>query len=254
MPNCHFIFIIFKKINVDLIGNCLSFFNFAQTKKYLKMKNRILTLWVLTAMTFVGCKNDKTEADAAADAATISQEAVTYTVDATASMVEWVGSKPAGKHNGTISVSGGEVMVKEGVIEGGNFTLDMNSITVLDLAAGEGKEDLEGHLKGTTKENEDHFFNVAKFPTATFEVTSIAGDATTATISGNLTMKGITKNVSFPALVTVEDASVTIKSESFKINRVDWQVNYASKSIFDDLKDKFVDDEIELIVTVKATK
>jgi polyisoprenoid-binding protein YceI len=142
------------------------------------MKNRILTLWVLTAMTFVGCKNEKNAADAAADAATISQEAVTYTVDATASMVEWVGSKPAGKHNGTISVSGGEVMVKEGVIEGGNFTLDMNSITVLDLAAGEGKEDLEGHLKGLGKEEDaDHFFNTKKFPEGTFEITSSISSA-----------------------------------------------------------------------------
>lgn len=218
------------------------------------MKKSILSLFVLATITFVGCKNEKTEAGDAADVAVASEEAVTYNVDSSASMVEWVGSKPSGKHNGTISVSGGEVMVKAGVLEGGNFTIDMNTITVLDLTAGDGKEDLEGHLKGATKENEDHFFNVAKFPTSTFEVTSVTGDATTATISGNLTMKGITKNVSFPAMVSVDDATVTIKSESFKINRTEWQVNYASKSVFDDLKDKFVDDEIELVVTVKATK
>lgn len=218
------------------------------------MKKSILSLFVLATISFVGCKNDKNEAADAAEVATASEEAVTYTVDAATSMVEWVGSKPAGKHNGTISVSGGEVMVKGNAIEGGNFTIDMNSITVLDLVAGEGKEDLEGHLKGATKENEDHFFNVAKFPTSTFEITSVTGDATTATISGNLTMKGITKNVTFPAMVSVDDATVTIKSEGFKINRTEWQVNYASKSVFDDLKDKFVDDEIELVVTVKATK
>lgn len=218
------------------------------------MKKSILSLFVLATISFVGCKNEKTEAGDAADVAVASEEAVTYNVDSSASMVEWVGSKPSGKHNGTISVSGGEVMVKAGVLEGGNFTIDMNTITVLDLTAGDGKEDLEGHLKGATKENEDHFFNVAKFPTSTFEVTSVTGDATTATISGNLTMKGITKNVSFPAMVSVDDATVTIKSESFKINRTEWQVNYASKSVFDDLKDKFVDDEIELVVTVKATK
>lgn len=218
------------------------------------MKKSILSLFVLATITIVGCKNEKNEAADAADVAPVSEEAVTYTVDSTASMVAWIGSKPTGKHNGTIVISGGEVKVKANALEGGNFTIDMNTITVLDLKAGDGKEDLEGHLKGATKENEDHFFNVAKFPTSTFEITSVTADAGKATVSGNLTMKGITKNVTFPAVVSVDDTTVTIKSDSFKINRTDWQVNYASKSIFDDLKDKFVEDEIELVVTVKATK
>ena len=207
----------------------------------------------IVTIAFVSCKNDKTEAGDAVEVAPV-EEAVIMTVDASASMVEWVGSKPAGKHNGTIAVTEGEVQLKNGSIVGGKFGIDMNTITVLDLTEADGKLDLEGHLKGLTKESEDHFFNVTKYPNATFEITSVTTEGAVSTVSGNLTMKEVTKNVTFPATITVEENQVTIKSESFKIDRTQWGVNYASKSIFDDLKDKFVDDEIELKVTAVAKK
>ena len=210
-------------------------------------------MFAIVTIAFVGCKNDKTEAGDAVEVAPV-EEAVIMTVDASASMVEWVGSKPAGKHNGTIAVTEGEVQLKNGSIVGGKFGIDMNTITVLDLTEADGKLDLEGHLKGLTKESEDHFFNVTKYPNATFEITSVTTEGAVSTVNGNLTMKEVTKNVTFPATITVEENQVTIKSESFKIDRTQWGVNYASKSIFDDLKDKFVDDEIELKVTAVAKK
>ena len=71
---------------------------------------------------------------------------------------------------------------------------------------------------------------------------------------GDLTVKGKTKEVSFPATVVVTDTEVTINSEPFKINRVDFGVNFGSKSVFDNLKDKFIDDEVTLVVKAKATK
>ena len=138
----------------------------------------------------------------------------------------------------------------EGKLAGGEFVLDMNSIAVLDLEAGKGKEDLEAHLKGTDPEKVDHFFNVKEFPTATFVLKSFDGK----TVVGDLTVKGKTKAVSFPATVVVTDTEVTINSEPFKINRVDFGVNFGSKSVFDNLKDKFIDDEVTLVVKAKATK
>lgn len=218
------------------------------------MKKSILSILAIVSIAFVSCKNEKTEAGDAAEVAPVAAESVSYMVDGTASTIAWVGSKPTGKHNGTIAVTEGEVMVKDGVLEGGKFGIDMNSITVLDLTEEDGKLDLEGHLKGLTNENEDHFFNVTKFPTATFEITSVATEGGVTTVNGNLTMKDITKNVSFPATVVVEENMVSITSEPFKIDRTQWGVNYASKSVFDDLKDKFVDDEIELTVTAVAKK
>ncbi|HBI01928.1 MAG TPA: YceI family protein [Flavobacterium sp.] len=219
------------------------------------MKKIILSLVVLATLSLTSCKNEKAETTEPVDAAVATETASTYKVDATKSTIEWVGSKPAGKHNGTIALSSGELALNNGKVESGKFTIDMNSITVLDLKAGDGKEDLEGHLKGLGKEEDaDHFFNTKKFPEGTFEITSVATVDAVTTVSGNLTLKGITKPVSFPATIAVDGDTVMLNSESFKINRTEWSVNYASKSVFDDLKDKFVDDEIELKVSVTATK
>jgi polyisoprenoid-binding protein YceI len=110
-------------------------------------------------------------------------------------------------------------------------------------------------LKGLGKEEDaDHFFNTKKFPEGTFEITTVETVDAVTTVSGNLTLKGITKPVSFPATISVDGDMVMLNSESFKIDRTQWGVNYASKSVFDDLKDKFVNDEIELKVSVTAAK
>lgn len=220
------------------------------------MKKIVLSLVVLATLSLTSCKNDKAETtEPVEDPAIATETATTYKVDAAKSTIEWIGSKPAGKHNGTIALSNGELALNNGKVESGKFTIDMNSITVLDLAAGDGKEDLEGHLKGLGKEEDaDHFFNTKKFPEGTFEITSVNTVDAVTTVSGNLTLKGITKPVSFPATITVDENTLTLSSESFKIDRTQWNVNYASKSVFDNLKDKFVNDEIELKVSITATK
>ncbi|MFJ1261371.1 YceI family protein [Capnocytophaga canis] len=219
------------------------------------MKKIVLGLGVIASLIAVSCKSDAKKSETQTEQTeVVSTEkpvgSVAYTV-APRSVIEWVGSKPAGKHNGTVNVSEGTVNVENKSIVSGEFVLDMNSIVVLDLAAGDGKEDLEGHLKGTGKEDaEDHFFNVKKFPTAKFVFKSFDG----TNVTGDLTVKEITKEVTFPATVSVTDSEVVIDSQSFTINRTDFGVNYASKSIFDNLKDKFINDDIELVVKVKATK
>lgn len=217
------------------------------------MKKVILSLVMISALVLTSCKKES-NAGEAEEVASASEDATPYVLVADASTIEWVGSKPAGKHNGTIAVSNGEIFLNNGKIESGKFTIDMSTINVLDLAAGEGKEDLEAHLKGTAEGKEDHFFDVAKYPEATFEITSVNTVEGQTNVEGNLTMKGITKNVKFAATILVDGESLSLTSDNFVINRTDWGVNYASKSIFDDLKDKFVDDNIELKVAVKASK
>lgn len=213
------------------------------------MNKKIVMLALALTFSLVSCKKSD-NADDAQDVANASEEAVIFDV-ADVSFIEWVGSKPAGKHNGTINVSTGEVTAKDGMIESGRFVIDMSSINVLDLE-GDDKLALEAHLKGTAEGKEDHFFDVATHPEGIFEITSVtAGDAGT-TVSGNLTLKGITKNVTFNAAVNVTDNTFEIISDEFKINRTDWGINFMSKSIFDDLKDKFIDDEIVLKVAVKG--
>lgn len=221
------------------------------------MKKSILSIALIALVSFTSCKNEsKTETTEE----TVTETAIeptysgTYVLENANSSIAWVGSKPAGKHTGTISIKDGSFDVLDSKITGGTFTLDMNSITVTDLE-GEDKEHLEIHLKGTgDKKDEDHFFNTGKFPTGTFKIKSATTVDGITTVTGDLTLKDITKEVSFPAEVTVSETEVTLVSSAFKIDRTQWGVNYASKSVFDDLKDKFVDDEIELTVTVKAKK
>lgn len=215
------------------------------------MKRIVLSLVVVAGLAFSATSCKKAEATEAAEVATESAEAVKFTVDTASSSIEWKGGKVVGgSHNGTIALSSGEVSVKDGVVEAGTFVIDMNSITVTDLTAETGKENLEGHLKGATEENADHFFNVAQFPEGKFEITSIAE----GNIEGNLTLKGITKNVKFPATVTVGENDVTIASEAFNIDRTQWGVNFNSESVTDLAKDKVISNNIEIKLTVKAVK
>ena len=222
------------------------------------MKKIVLSMAMIASIAFVGCENTNSQQGADTASATTEQAVVetpeaqvayAYTVAPT-SVVEWVGSKPAGKHHGTVNVTSGGVNVENGAITKAEFVLDMGTITVLDLKAGDGKEALEAHLKGTDPEKVDHFFNIKEYPTASFVFKSFDGK----NLTGDLTIKGKTKEVSFPATVTVTDNEVSIVSQPFKINRVDFGVNYGSKSVFDDLKDKFINDDIELVVKAKATK
>src|SRR5690606_36594278 len=223
------------------------------------MKNKFTLLMLCASLALtVSCKKDTTEnaeTTEAVDAKEATAEAVKYNVNTEESVIDWTGSKPTGKHTGTIKISEGEFAVKNDSVESGKFTLDMNSITGTDLETGNGKEDLEGHLKGLGKEETaDHFFNVNKYPTGTFEITGITQVEGKTMVEGNLTLKETTKNIKFPATITVTPDAVTLVSDSFKIDRTLWKVNYSSKSIFDNLGDKYVDDEIEIKVNVKATK
>ena len=225
------------------------------------MKKIVLSCAVILALTVASCKNNNANAEQAVEqaadqaAAAVEQAAAavmvsgTYTVEPS-SVVEWVGKKPTGQHTGTIGLQSGNFTVENGKVTG-DFTIDMNSITVTDITEADGKLDLEAHLKGTGKEDgADHFFNVKTYPTGTFKLTSFDG----ANVTGDLTLKGKTKTISFPATLTITDNEVTLESKPFEINRVDFGVNYASKSVFGDLKDKFINDEIELVVKVKAKK
>lgn len=225
------------------------------------MKKIVLSCAVILALTVASCKNNNVNAEQAVEqaadqaAAAVEQAATavmvsgTYTVEPS-SVVEWVGKKPTGQHTGTIGLQSGSLTIDNGKVTG-DFTIDMNSITVTDITEADGKLDLEAHLKGTGKEDgADHFFNVKTYPTGTFKLTSFDG----ANVTGDLTLKGKTKTISFPATLTITDNEVTLESKPFEINRVDFGVNYASKSVFGDLKDKFINDEIELVVKVKAKK
>ncbi len=188
-------------------------------------------------------------------------EAQSLKVDLASSSVSWVGTKPTGKHNGTFNLSEGTISVKGNEVVGGKFTIDINTLKVLDIPAeDEGNAKLTGHLKSPD------FFDVEKFPTATFEIVSVEAfkaDAAqseekdkeyilenpTHSITGNLTLKGVSKSISFPAIVKVEDGKVAAEAK-FNINRKDWGMEYGTDEA--KLKDKFIRPTVHIGFKISA--
>ena len=162
-------------------------------------------------------------------------------INAAKSKISWVGEKLTGKHEGTISIKDGVLNFKAGKLSGGNVTVDMNSITVTDLKAGEGKEKLEGHLKAAD------FFGTDKFATSKIVFKSVkAKTAGVYTVTADLTIKNITKPVTFDLTVAKNSATST-----FKVDRTKYGIEYASKTFFESIGDKAIYDEFELTVNLQ---
>jgi len=178
---------------------------------------------------------------------TTSVMAATKKVDVQKSKVEWLGKKITGQHQGTIDIKEGTLEVNNGQLTGGKIVIDMQSLKDVDLTDAEYNAKLVGHLKS------DDFFSVAKFPTSQLEVTKVEGTGNNLVVSGNLTIKGITNPVSFPATVSKEGAN-TVYSGKVIIDRSKYDVRYGSKSFFNDIGDKAIDDEFTLDYKLVVTE
>lgn len=216
------------------------------------MKNRFLTILTLAlAITFTSCKDKASEVETtdAQVAAEVTEVSTKYVVDTEASTIMWKGSKPTGSHTGTINVESGVFTLNGDAVESGSFLIDMASLKVTDLPVdSEDHAKLSGHLKSPD------FFDVEAFPASAFEVTGFTNENGKAMLSGNLKMKDTENNVTIPVTVTENNGSVTITSDTFTIDRSKWNVKYGSKSFFDNLGDKFINDDMELQLTITANK
>ena len=197
---------------------------------YQKMKKVLSTLVV--ALAFLGF------------AFTTAPKTSTFKVDTQKSIILWNGKKVTGEHSGTIKLAGGTLSLSGTNLTQGSFTIDMSTITSTDGAGAR----LEGHLKA------DDFFGVEKFPTANFVITKVTPAAGKLTVSGNLTIKGITKALSFPATLAVKGNSLTAVAKGVKVDRTKYDIRYGSKSFFDSIGDKAIDDEFTLDITLVASK
>ena len=163
-----------------------------------------------------------------------------YKIDPQKSKVTWTGKKVTGQHTGTVMVENGEVHVNGENLELANVKMDMNSIVCSDLS-GDMNQKLVGHLKS------DDFFSVENHPQATFEATGFKSGAgeDQYIVTGKLTIKGITNEVSFPATVDVSSGALSAKGTA-KIDRTKYDIKYNSGSIFKDLGDKMIYDDFEI--------
>jgi len=172
-------------------------------------------------------------------------KAVTYKVDVEKSSLTWVGKKLTGSHNGSIALQSGNLIVDGKKLTGGNFVINMASIKDADKS-----DRLEGHLKA------DDFFGVDKFATSTFTIKKVTpGTGNNVTVSGDLTIKGITNAASFPATVVWNaDGSVTATADKIIVDRTKYGIKFRSKGMFPDVGDKMIYDEFELAIKLIAKK
>ena len=206
------------------------------------MKKVILSLAVL-ATVLVSCKGKEDKKVEVKEAAKVEAVVLENNVNIATSSLLWKGFKPTGSHNGTVKLTSGVLSVSNGLVKAGEFVIDMNSITDAD-----GSTRLDGHLKSAD------FFDVEKYPTSKFVVTSSNLKEGKVMVTGNLTIKDVTKSITIPATISEAEGVVTFKSETFELNRADFNVKYGSKSFFDNLKDKFINDNMEMSFVVKGAK
>lgn len=203
---------------------------------------------LFTAVVVVSCNKDKPLTSESNEVAT-TKDGSQYTLDTLNSKVEWKGYKvfksDNTSHFGTIKFESGDVTIKDGKLESGKFVADMNSLTSVDL-----KDDAEqlGKLNGHLKSGD--FFEVEKFPTASYEITKVTpaseGDYNTL-LDGNLTVKGITKPTQFKANVSVKDGVVSVATEPKDIKREEFGVKFQAPA-----ENGVIKDEVTLQINVKA--
>lgn len=180
---------------------------------------------------------------------TIAGFAQDYSAVTSQSKIKWEGKKVVGGHWGWVSIKSGSIKAEKGKPVSGNFIIDLNSIINEDLKDAETNAKLLGHLKSAD------FFNVEKYPEAKLNIKSIKSTKETDkyNLTADLTIKGITKQIKFPAVIKMSDNEILAKAD-FTIDRTKWDIRYNSGNFFKDLGDKMILDDIVFSVNLKASK
>jgi polyisoprenoid-binding protein YceI len=197
----------------------------------------LMGLMLITACSDPAADQPRATTGAPAQASPQNVAGTKYTITAENSKIEFVGSKVTGKHDGSFQKFSGEIDYA-GAPERSrvSVTIDIDSMTTDD-------DNLTKHLKTAD------FFDVAKFPQATFASTEIkpGGQNASHTITGNLTMHGVTKSVTFPATINVTSDVANVDA-NFSVNRKDFGISYAGAP------DNLIRDDVVLKLTIRATK
>jgi len=231
------------------------------------------SLVIAVAIMVVACGKPSDTLEATDAAEVTEATGKTLAIDAATSQVNWRGYKPTGQHFGLIPLTTGELTVQGEELTGAKFVFDITGLEIQDME--ESNEDygkLWGHLQSPD------FFDAANHPQATFEMTSVepyaagaiadkdeftsentpkkdsevASANPTHWISGNLTMRGTTKNIKFPASVAIVDGAVSATA-GFNIDRTAWDLAYGDESTaVDKAKDQFIYNTVSIGFDIKA--
>ncbi len=172
-----------------------------------------------------------------------------YTLLTEESLISWKGTKPLLKSyidTGTLKLKGGStVKVANGNIVSGDFFIDMDSLAVTSTSNTKvAAEKLEDHLRT------DDFLSINTYPNAHFVIKNV----TNGVVTGDLTIKNITKTITFPAQIVSESETRIVADASITLNRASWDIRYGSGTFFDDLGDSLIDDKVGITLHLVATK
>jgi polyisoprenoid-binding protein YceI len=170
-----------------------------------------------------------------------------YTLNTESSVVGWVGRKPrvlGYEDTGTLKLSGGSFVVTNGHIASGDFVIDMTTLAVDSTGNNKSGDMLVEHLSS------DDFFAVETHPTATFAIRNV----TNSVVTGSLTVKGITKIISFPATIAQNAEGALTAKANITLNRAQWDIRYGSGSFFENLGDNLIADEVSITLDLVANK
>lgn len=203
------------------------------------MKKQIVSMAFLFALSVLGMTSTFAKGGASAVVKTTA-------INTEKSTIDWIGKKVLGQHNGKVNIQSGSIFTKDNVLTGGSFVIDMKSITSEDLKDADYNKKLIGHL------NSADFFNVAEFPTATLKITKVlklTNKPNEYTVTADLTIKGITKSITFPATFKAVGNGFE-GNANITIDRTLWDIKYGSSSFFEGLGDKAIKNEFELNVKI----
>ena len=177
-----------------------------------------------------------------------------FQIDVAASVILWTGQNLFNHHEGTVMLAAGSLLLSQGTLEKGEFTINMNSIACSDIPDGAMAAMLVGHLRTAD------FFQVSEYPTARFVVSSsmpIPGateGAPNYQISGNLTLRGVTRELSFPAVIAAADTGHVTAQAHLELDRTLFGSCYGSGKFFAFLGKHVVNDLIHLHLKIHATR
>jgi polyisoprenoid-binding protein YceI len=216
------------------------------------MNNKLpLTYLTYTTLFFLSChgpvkeeKKTTTTASASPIALHVGDEKY-VAIDTKRSVVTWKGTNSFGAHMGYVYISKGELKLENDQLVGGTAEVDMNTIEDNNHGKDNG---LINHLKSPD------FFDVKNFPTATLSITEVSPiNAETIKITGNLTIKGFTRPVTFSTKIAVKNGIVNA-SGKLNIDRTDWGIRYKSGKFLENLADETISDVIEFDINILAKK
>jgi len=209
--------------------------------------NKIYLILIIATLCF-GCHGPiKEENKNYATASSISP-GQKYSIDTKETVLKWEGSMVFGldeAHTGYVYLSKGELRIENDQLVGGEFEIDMRTIEYKDKAE---KNSPIQHLKSPD------YFDVEKFPISSFVITKVATlGGESIRVTGDLTIKGVTNPISFPAQMEFKDGLVKANGKVV-IDRTQWGIRYKSGKFYDNLADETVSDEIDLEMYIVAKK